>query len=121
MTSLLLPLSSSDRVIRDAVLRGMSLAVCLAIVLVTSPVNATSEPQRIYRCGNVYTNQPDPTLSCKALVGGNVTVIEGTRVQGSQAVSPVVNASGGSAKVDSTEQRQRDTQAQVVLLSLIHI
>jgi predicted RNase H-like nuclease (RuvC/YqgF family) len=30
-------------------------------------------------------------------------------------VSPTVNASGVSAKVDSTEQRQRDAQAQTVL------
>lgn len=115
MTSLLLPLSSSDRVIRDALLRGMSLAGCLAMSLATSPVNATSEPQRIYRCGNAYTNQPDPTLSCKALAGGNVTVIEGTRVQGPQALQPSGHANGASAKVDSTEQRQRDTQAHAVL------
>ena len=25
--------------------------------------SATSEPQRIYRCGNAYTNQPDPSRS----------------------------------------------------------
>ncbi len=74
-----------------------------------------SEPQRIYRCGNAYTNQPDPALNCKPLAGGSVTVIEGTRVQVPQAVSPTVNASGGSAKVDSSEQRQRDAQAQAVL------
>lgn len=74
-----------------------------------------SEPQRIYRCGNAYTNQPDSALNCKPLAGGSVTVIEGTRVQVPQAVSPTVNASGGSAKVDSSEQRQRDAQAQAVL------
>jgi len=76
---------------------------------------AMSEPQRIYRCGNAYTNQPDPALNCKPLAGGSVTVIEGTRVQVPQAVSPMVNASSGSAKVDGSEQRQRDAQAQAVL------
>jgi hypothetical protein len=107
MTSLLRHFSLLDRVLRDALLLG----VCLA----ASPACATSEPQRIYRCGNAYTNQPDPALHCKPWAGGSVMVIEGTRVQGPQAVSPAVNASGGSVKVDSTEQRQRDTQAQTVL------
>ena len=70
-----------------------------------------AEPQRIYRCGNAYTNQPEPNAHCKVLSGGSVTVIEGTRPQGAQA--GLANVSG--VKVDSTEQRQRDTQAQVVL------
>ena len=115
MSSLLCYFSSSDRLIRDALLQGMSLTVCLAVSLATSPANATSEPQRIYRCGNTYTNQPDPALNCKPLAGGSVTVIEGTRVQGAPTVSPANNASGGSTKVDSAEQRQRDTQAHAVL------
>jgi hypothetical protein len=107
MASLLCHFSSLDRVLRDALLLGMCLAAW--------PVDATSEPQRIYRCGSAYTNQPDPAGNCKPMAGGSVTVIEGTRVQGPQAVSPAVNASGGSAKVDSTEQRQRDAQAHAVL------
>jgi len=93
----------------------IGLSCCGAVL----PAAATSEPQRIYRCGNAYTNQPDPAANCKPVAGGSVTVIEGTRVQGPSAVSPQVNASGGtsagSAKVDSAEQRQRDTQAQAVL------
>jgi len=80
------------------------------------PTGAASEPQRIYRCGNAYTNQPDPAANCKPLAGGSVTVIEGTRVQGLSAAGSAINASGGgAAKVDSAEQRQRDTQAQAVL------
>jgi hypothetical protein len=107
MTFLLRHFSLIDRVLRDALLLG----VCLA----AWPVYATSEPQRIYRCGNAYTNQPDSSGNCKPLAGGSVTVIEGTRVQGPQALSPTVNASGGSTRVDSAEQRQRDAQAQAVL------
>jgi hypothetical protein len=107
MTSLLRHFSSVDRPLR--------LALWLGICVFAWPASATSEPQRIYRCGNAYTNQPDPSLNCKPLAGGSVTVIEGTRVQGPQAASPAVNASGGSSKVDSTEQRQRDAQAQAVL------
>ena len=89
----------------------------LGIALATWSASATSEPQRIYRCGNAYTNQPDPAANCKPLAGGSVTVIEGTRVQGAQAQTSLVNASGsaGTAKVEAVEQRQRDAQAQVVL------
>jgi len=75
----------------------------------------SSESQRIYRCGNAYTNQPDPTLNCKPLSGGSVTVIEGTRVQGPQAVLPNASAANTSVKVDAADQRQRDAQAQAVL------
>jgi len=104
-----------DRVLCDAQSVRASWVLALGLSLATWPILAASEPQRIYRCGNAYTNQPDPSLSCKPLAGGSVTVIEGTRVQGSQAVTPLTHASGVSAKVDSTEQRQRDAQAQAVL------
>jgi len=104
-----------DRVVCDAQSVRASWVLALGLSLATWPILAASEPQRIYRCGNAYTNQPDPSLSCKPLAGGSVTVIEGTRVQGSQAVTPLTHASGVSAKVDSTEQRQRDAQAQAVL------
>jgi hypothetical protein len=93
----------------------IGLSCCGAVL----PIAAISEPQRIYRCGNAYTNQPDPAANCKPLAGGGVTVIEGTRVQSASVASPQVNASvgtsSGAAKVDSAEQRQRDTQAQAVL------
>jgi len=94
----------------------------MGLALAAWPATATSEPQRIYRCGNAYTNQPDPAANCKPLAGGSVTVIEGTRVQGAQAASPAANASGGAgaAKVDGSEQRQRDAQAQVVLQAELH-
>ena len=95
--------------VRVWVWMGLACVACTAV--------AAAESQRIYRCGNAYTNQPDPTANCKPLAGGSVTVIEGTRVQVPQAVVPNSNASGGAgaAKVDAGEQRQRDAQAQTVL------
>ena len=77
------------------------------------PVGATGDTQRIYRCGNVYTNHPGQNAHCKALSGGSVTVIEGTRIQGLPALPASVVASG--VRVDNAEQRQRDAQAQLVL------
>ena len=72
----------------------------------------------VYRCGNAYTNQPDASLNCKPLSGGHVTVIEGTRVQGTAANGAAMGSNTGASaalKVDPTEQRQRDAQAYVVL------
>jgi hypothetical protein len=94
-------------IFRVWVLMGLSCVACTA--------TATSGPQRIYRCGNAYTNQPDPSANCKPLAGGSVTVIEGTRVQEQPTVVPSSNTSGGMAKVDAGEQRQRDAQAHTVL------
>ena len=85
----------------------------LGLICIVPPVDAWAEPQRIYRCGNAYTNQPEPNANCKAMSGGSVTVIEGTRIQGAPAAPSSLGASG--VKVDSAEQHQRDTQAQVVL------
>ena len=82
---------------------------------------------RLYRCDNNYytNNLNDPKASnCKAVEGGNVTVVQGTKP------GPVVNASPvqGStvpraasgpqpAKVDNSEQRARDNEARTILES----
>jgi len=73
------------------------------------------EVARVYRCGNEYTNQPDPARQCQPLRGGHVTVIEGTRVSrtGETAAMPVPSSS--DTKVEGAQQRQRDLQAQAVL------
>ena len=88
-------------------------AIALWVIGLALPMGAGAQSQRIYRCGNAYTNHPEPNANCKALSGGSVTVIEGTRIQEPQAVASSVGASG--VKVDNTEQRQRDAQAQLVL------
>ncbi len=102
---------------RTTLFRFVRLLALMGLHLALWPAAATSEPQRIYRCGNAYTNQPEPNANCKPLAGGSVTVIEAVRVQGPQAASSSVNVSGSAspAKVDGTEQRQRDAQAHLVL------
>jgi hypothetical protein len=98
--------------------------VCVFSFLFVVSVHAvTAAEPRVYRCDNaVYTNQPDASQRCVPLTVGNVTVIEGTRVN-SAAQTPTsttganaVNASAtSSAKVDTQEQKQRDAQAVAVL------
>jgi hypothetical protein len=87
----------------------------LGLSCLVAPVGVWAQSQRVYRCGNAYTNQPEPNANCQAMSGGSVTVIEGTRVQAAQAA--MANAGASGVKVDSTEQRQRDAQAQAVLLA----
>ena len=85
--------------------------LCVVAVQALCPVQAT-EPT-IYRCGNTYTNQPVPGGSCRPVTSGNVTVIEGLRVNPNATSASLPAASG--AKVDKAEQQQRDSQAQAVL------
>ena len=50
---------------------------------------------RIYRCGNEYTNgKVDKRKDCKLIEGGNVTVISGYRAPGNAA--PRASGGGGS-------------------------
>ena len=82
---------------------------------------------RIYRCGNTYTNDAAEarTKSCKVVEGGYITVVEGTRVQGAPgngaASAPVkvaaANPSSAGTRVDSAEQKARDSDARQILES----
>ncbi|MEP6825772.1 MAG: hypothetical protein ABI919_13255 [Ramlibacter sp.] len=94
-----------------------ALLIPLAAVLVMANSQAQS---RIYRCGNTYTNDAAEAKSkgCKMIEGGNVTVVEGTRVNGNNAVrvGATPSTSGSpSQKVGADDQRARDSDARVIL------
>ena len=86
-----------------------------AILLVANSVNAQD---RIYRCGNEYTNNAAEaqTRNCKRIEGGNITVVQGTR-----AVTPapvkIASATQAGQRVDAGEQRARDSDARAILES----
>lgn len=93
------------------------------ISLLTLICSATLAQDRIYRCGNEYTNTvpANRAKDCKLIEGGNVTVVPGTR-PAAQApagadASKVVTAPAGSPKVDSSEQKARDADARAILES----
>lgn len=76
----------------------------------------------VYRClGNVYTNNAAEARAkgCKALEGGNVTVVQGTRVQAPAPVKVVATAAqtaaGPGQRVNADEQRARDSDARAIL------
>jgi hypothetical protein len=73
--------------------------------------------QDIWRCGNDYTNQPDPQKKCNPVASSTVTVIEGTRVQQSGATMAPVSATSPSvrAQVSPAEQQHRDQRARQIL------
>ncbi len=74
---------------------------------------------RIYRCGNEYTNNVASAQAkgCKLVEGGNVTVVQGTRPSVSapaRAASGAPAASGGP-RVDASQQKSRDSDARQIL------
>ena len=87
--------------------------------------SASSHAQsRIFRCGNSYTNDAAEakTKNCKLVEGGYITVVEGTRVQGASSGGTTNNtstkvASSAGARVDSADQKARDSDARQILES----
>jgi hypothetical protein len=73
---------------------------------------AQAADDRIYRCGNEYTNTVSEAQAknCKLVSGGNVTVIPATKPQA--AAKPA-----SSARVDAADQRAKDSDARLILES----
>ena len=77
---------------------------------------------KIFRCGNEYIN--DAALAkqrgCKTMEGGNITIIQGTKPQRSDAApSAKASASPSSrspgSRIDTADQRSRDSDARAIL------
>lgn len=93
-----------------------------AIVLtLAAGLASTSAWAQVYRCGNEYTNSVRDTKEaeargCKLVEGGNVTIIEAPRTP---APPPAVRAPSTSpnatARIDDSQQRQRDQDARMIL------
>ena len=104
--------------------------LCLAAGLLAGAAAPASAQDRIYRCGNEYTNQIKGRSDCRLVEGGNVTVVRGTTpavapaapaapaVTRSAAAAPTVprTASAPAApRIDTPEQRARDADARAIL------
>ncbi len=96
-------------------------------IIAALPVAAFSQ-DRIYRCGNEYTNNATQAKErgCKLVEGGNVTVIQGSRPSGgggaaSGGTSAASSSSASSAspagapRVTNNDQRARDSDARAIL------
>ncbi len=73
---------------------------------------------RIYRCGNEYTNTVTEAQAknCKLVSGGNVTVVQSAKPAASAGVK-VASSGGGAAapRIDSSDQRAKDSDARLIL------
>lgn len=90
------------------------------IVLCLVALAAAAQAQvgsRVFRCGNTYTNDAAEAQArgCKPLEGGNVTVVEGTRVQAGAIRLPQAPTTSATPRVDALEQRSRDADARYIL------
>lgn len=80
---------------------------------------------RIYRCGNEYTNDAEVAKSrgCKPMDGGNITIIQGTSTRKAEskpapaprAVSSNSTPRSGTDRVEPGTQRARDSDARLIL------
>ena len=97
-----------------------SLYTLLSTLCLTALLAPTAWSQdRIYRCGNEYTNNASMAKErgCRVVEGGNVTVLQGTRTapaaapaaQGSSA--PAASSPPNAPRVDASAQKARDSDA----------
>jgi hypothetical protein len=85
--------------------------VYFLLCMAAYPLSAQAAEERIYRCGNEYTNTVTEAQAktCKLISGGNVTVIQAVKAP------PKVAASG--QRSDSADQRAKESDARMILES----
>jgi len=100
----------------------MKYTFLIALAIAAAATQAPAQT-RIFRCGNTYTNNAAEAQAkgCKPIEGGNVTVVEGTRVN-TKAAAPASGVRVASAPQDGAEpahhadgQRARDADARAIL------
>lgn len=84
----------------------------LIFIASTCLVTSVLAQDRIYRCGNEYTNTVSEAQakSCKLISGGNVTIVQAQR-------PPTAGTRVASAgqRVDAGDQRAKDSDARLIL------
>lgn len=90
--------------------------IVLLIPLMATLAGAASWAQdRIYRCGNEYTNTVTPAeaKNCKLISGGNVTVVQSNKPNANRTAS----ATQPGQRVDAGDQRAKDSDSRLILES----
>lgn len=91
----------------------------LLILLLTAGASLGAAAQeRIYRCGNEYTNTVTEAQAktCKLISGGNVTVVQGAKTPaGSNVAKSATSVPSGAPRIDSADQRAKDSDARLIL------
>lgn len=92
-----------------------STTIAMALALAGAHAQAQT---RIWRCGNSYTNNQSEALAhgCKPVEGGNVTVVEGTKVNSNVVrVATAVPSASSAQRVEAADQKARDADARAIL------
>lgn len=100
----------------------------ITLILIAATAPAAWAQDRIYRCGNEYTNNATQAKErgCKLVEGGNVTVVQGTRPAAPAAAPAAGGGAAGAApatsppsapRVSSNDQKARDADARAILES----
>jgi hypothetical protein len=97
----------------------MKYALLIPLFAAIFVANSYSQ-ERIYRCGNEYTNTvpSGKAHGCKLMEGGNVTVVQGTRPAASGSASPrPAAAPSAGQRIGAGEQKSRDSDTRQILES----
>jgi hypothetical protein len=88
--------------------------VLIPFALLAAAALAQAQSQQIWRCGNTYTNDRAEAQAkgCKPIAGGNVTIVEGTKVN---KASPAPGGGMSEKRVSADEQKARDAEARSIL------
>ncbi|MBP3982423.1 hypothetical protein J8G26_17095 [Acidovorax sp. JG5] len=96
------------------------------LIVIAALAPAAWAQDRIYRCGNEYTNNAAQAKErgCKLVEGGNVTVVQGTRPKAaasgaaaSASTTATTASPAGAPRVENNDQRARDADARAILES----
>ena len=90
--------------------RGSFLVLAHALVYALTSSMVLGNEAPVWRCGNMYTNQPRADQSCES-----VTLSTREETQVPQPTRPANKATPPAPKVDSLAQRERDGQAKDIL------
>lgn len=93
----------------------MKYVVFTSLLLVCFASQAADE--KIYRCGNEYTNAVTEAQAknCKLISGGNVTVIQAVKPPANANAKPASAPAQSGQRVDAADQRARDSDARMIL------
>jgi len=100
----------------------MKKTTLISLLLIAVAAPAAWAQDRIYRCGNEYTNNATQAKErgCKLVEGGNVTVLQGSRPAAASAApggTAAASSPPGAPRVSTNDQKARDADARAILES----
>lgn len=91
----------------------MKIVLLIPLLLASLAGTGSWAQDRIYRCGNEYTNTvpESQAKNCKLISGGNVTVVQSHKPNANRVAA--VTQSG--QRVDAGDQRAKDSDSRLIL------